>query len=315
MEYAGAECRCLLVCPDYRCLQKLCALVLPLTQQLESGGSVQPPPETHLSESTTHSHTRHSLSTRSAASQTRPQATSVHDCGTSTSHDREHGVGETGARAGHDDSGSSTHNLSDSSSRSWTDGHVGRASISVTANLSPPQDASTPHARRAGGHTSSSLRRQSGRHRETASQSQSCSRVERAELISGGTQTDGLHSSSFHSHTSSVREGGGADDSPPSRRRHDAGAAGSAHQREVGGASGSSRVHHSFSWVHSGGDFDSLETRLQRALDSPTLPVRGWGCCTAQHDHFIHFHLLFLDFLFCFLSPSLPASLSSSLLL
>ena len=45
VEYAGAECRSLLVCPDYRCLQKLCALVLPLTQQHESGGSVRPPPE------------------------------------------------------------------------------------------------------------------------------------------------------------------------------------------------------------------------------------------------------------------------------
>ena len=157
MEYAGAECRSPLVCPDYRCLQMLCALVLPLTQQHESGGSVRPPPEpagqlpravpvppdragalpqadegaggwgrgegqgggagggagprtdltaekimkllaevrrlrrqldqsihsntsladeprTRLSESTTHSHTRHSHSTRSAASQTRPQA-------------------------------------------------------------------------------------------------------------------------------------------------------------------------------------------------------------------------------------------------
>ena len=45
MEYAGAECRSLLVCPDYRCLQMICALVLPLTQQHESGGSVRPPPE------------------------------------------------------------------------------------------------------------------------------------------------------------------------------------------------------------------------------------------------------------------------------
>ena len=248
-----------------------------LDQSIHSNTSLADELRTRLSESTTHSHTRHSHSTRSAASQTRPQATSVHDCGASTSHDREHGVGETGARAGHDHSGSSTHNLSDSSSRSWTDGHVGRASISVTANLSPPQDASTPHPRRTGGHTPSSSRRQSGRHRETASQSKSCSRVERAELISGGTQTDGLHSSSFHSHTSSTREGGGTDDSPPSRRRHDAGAAGSAHQLEGGGASGSSHVHHSFSWVHSGGDFDSLETRLQRVLDSPTLPVRGRG--------------------------------------
>ena len=235
-----------------------------LDQSIHSNTSLADELRTRLSESTTHSHTRR-------------QATSVHDCGTSTSHDREHGVGETGTGASHDHSGSSTHNLSDSSSRSWTDGHVGRASISVTANLSPPQDASTPHPRRTGGHTSSSSRRQSGRHRETASQSQSCSRVERAELISGGTQTDGLHSSSFHSHTSSTQEGGGTDDSPPSRRRHDAGAAGSAHQRERGGASGSSCVHHSFSWVHSGGDFDSLETRLQRALDSPTLPVRGRG--------------------------------------
>ena len=116
-----------------------------LDQSIHSNTSLADELRTRLSESTTHSHTRHSHSTRSAASQTRPQATSVHDCGASTSHDREHGVGETGARAGHDHSGSSTHNLSDSSSRSWTDGHVGRASISVTANLSPPQDASTPH--------------------------------------------------------------------------------------------------------------------------------------------------------------------------
>ena len=154
----------------------------------------------------------------------------------------------------------STHSHRSPPSQRRTTAHVSTSTTTVT----PPKDSSTPHTRQT-----DPLSQSSTHHTSFKSRTHTGTNTEGNPPPTDGGEHTSITSRYTHTKTTTTSRrgtGGGADSaggSPILRRRPTS-----------GGDGGRTKT---FSWSGTG-DFDSLETRLQQALNSPSLPVSVCLC-------------------------------------